>query len=85
MSIVETSLAAQWLKTLPSNVRDVGLISGWGANIPRVSWPKNQNIKNRSNTVTNSIKTLKLAHIKKKSLKKVSSAEIGETTFQSDP
>ena len=30
------------------------------------SWPKSQNIQNRSHIVTNSLKTLKMAHIKKK-------------------
>ena len=34
--------------------------------ISQTLWPKNQNINNRSNIVTNSIKTLKMAHIKKK-------------------
>ena len=34
-------------------------------------WPKKQNINNRSNSVTNSVKALKLVHIeKKKSVKK---------------
>ena len=46
------------VKTLPSNAGGVGSkIRGWGAKIPHVSWPISQNIKNRSNTVTNSIKT----------------------------
>ena len=33
------------------------------------SWPKSQNIQNRSHIVTNSLKTLKMAHIKKKKKK----------------
>ena len=37
---------------------------------PRCLPAKNQNINNRSNAVTTSIKTLKMVHIKKKSLKK---------------
>ena len=42
------------------------MIPGQGAKIPHASWPKNQNIKNRSNVVTNSISTLKMVHVKKK-------------------
>ena len=58
------------VKTLPSNAGGVGSIPGQGAKIPHVSWSKNQSIKNRSNIVTNSIKTLKMVHIKKKKKKK---------------
>ena len=54
------------VKTSPSNTGGEGLIPGQGAKIPHASWPKNQNIKNRSNVVTNSISTLKMVHIKKK-------------------
>ena len=57
------------VKTLPSSAGDAGSIPGWGAKLPHASGSKNQNIK-RSNIVTNSIKTLKMVHIKKKSLKK---------------
>ena len=39
---------------LSSNAGGTGLTPGQGAKIPRASWPKN-----RSNVVTNSIKTLK--------------------------
>ena len=69
------------VKTSPSIARGEGSIPGRGAKIPCASWPKNQNIKQkqyckqlysnkevkkrRSNTVTNSIKTLKMVHIKK--------------------
>ena len=42
-----------------------GLILGWGAKILHASWPKNLKTENRSNIVTNSIKTLKMVHIKK--------------------
>ena len=53
------------VKTLPSNAGREGLIPGRGAKIPHALRPKNQNI-NRSNIVTNSIKTLKkMVHIKK--------------------
>ena len=52
------------VKTLPSNAGGTRLIPGRGAGIPHVSQPKNQNI-NRSNIVTNSIKMLKIIHIKK--------------------
>ena len=53
------------VKTSPSNTGDAGLISGWGIKIPHSSWPKNQSI-NRSNIVSDSIKTFKMVHIKKK-------------------
>ena len=43
--------------------------------MPRASWPKYQNIQNRSSIVTNSIKALKMVHIKnifkKKKVKKI--------------
>ena len=53
-TFLRTSQAVQWLR--PSSVDS---ILGWEAKIPHASWPKNQNINNRSNIVTNSIKTLK--------------------------
>ena len=31
----------------PPNVGDAGLIPGWGTEIPRASWPKNQNMKQK--------------------------------------
>lgn len=37
-----------------------------GAKIQHASWPKKQNIKHRSNTVTYSTKTKKWSHQKKK-------------------
>ena len=55
------------VKTSPSNAGGAGSIPGRGAKIPHASRPKNQN---RSNTVTNSIKTLKMVHIKKKKILK---------------
>ena len=33
------------IKTLPSNAGGAGSVAGWGAKIPRASWPKSQNIK----------------------------------------
>ena len=54
------------VETSPSNAGDAGLIPGRGAQIPHASQPKNQNVSNRSNIVTNSIKTLKMVHIKEK-------------------
>ena len=51
------------IKTSLSNAGGVSSIPGRGAKIPHASWPKNQNIK--QNIVTNSIKTLKMVHIKK--------------------
>ena len=54
------------VKALPSNAENAGSTLGWGADIPHILFPKNQNIKNnRSSIVTNSIKTLKMVHIKK--------------------
>ena len=53
------------VKISPSNARGTGSIPGWGAKIPHVSWPKNQNVKQKQ-IVTNSIKTLKMVRIKKK-------------------
>ena len=58
------------VKTLPSNAGGAGSIPGQGAKITYASGPKNQNIKERSSIVTNSIKTLKMVHIKKKIFKK---------------
>ena len=56
--------------------RQCGFNPWWGVKIPHASWLKNQNIKKkrrrrrrRSNIVTNSIKTLKVVHIKKKKKK----------------
>ena len=52
------------VKALPSGG---GLIPGWGTKIPHFSLraKKKKNLKT-SDTVTNSIKTLRRAHIKKK-------------------
>ena len=52
--------------TLPFHVGGVGLIPGQVLKVPHASWPKNQNMKSRSNIVTNSTKTLEMVHIKKK-------------------
>ena len=48
---------------------DIGWIPSWGTKIPHASWPKKNKTQNRNIIVTNSIKTLKMAHIKKKNLK----------------
>ena len=52
------------VRALPSNVEGEGLIPGWEAKIQK----KKKN--NRSNIVTNSIKTLQMVHIKKRLKKK---------------
>ena len=52
------------VRTFPSNAESMSSIPGQGVRIPHASWPKNQSIKNRSSIVTNSIKTLKMVHIK---------------------
>ena len=53
------------VKTSPSKAGGVGSIPGLGAKIPHALRPKN-----RSDIVTDSIKTLKLVHIKKKKILK---------------
>ena len=50
------------VKTLLSNVGGSGLIPGWGAT-SHMSWDQKFKTENRSNIVTNSIKTLKMVHI----------------------
>ena len=45
------------------------LIPGWGAEIPHARC-QNPKTLNRNNILTNLIKTIKMTHIKKKSLKK---------------
>ena len=52
------------VKTLPSSAGGAGLIPGQGAKISPAFWPKNPP-KYTSNVVTNSIKTIKMAHLKK--------------------
>ena len=52
-------------KPSPSNTGGAGWILGQETKIPHVSLPKNQNINNRNNLVTDSIKTLKWSTYKK--------------------
>ena len=60
------------VKTLPSNAGSVSSIPGLEAKIPygspkkKKKKKKHTHIKTRNNIVTNSIKTLKMVHIKKK-------------------
>ena len=49
--------------TSPSNAGDVGLILGWGTKISQLAAKKPRH--KTGNTVTSSIKTLKIVHIKK--------------------
>ena len=56
------------VKTFPSSTRGEGSIPGWVAKIPHAPGPENQTMKNRNNIVQNPIKTLKMIHIKNKSL-----------------
>ena len=63
------------VKILPSNAGVVDSNPGSGARVPHALWPKNQNIKHRSNIVMNSIRTLKMAYIKK-TLKKITNQQI---------
>ena len=37
--IIEASMVVQWLRP-PSSVRGADSVSGWGTEIPHVSWPK---------------------------------------------
>ena len=53
------------VRTSPSNAVGIGSIPGQGAEILHAFWPKDQNMKQKQ-YVTNSIKTLKIVHIKKK-------------------
>ena len=61
------------VKMLPSNAGGTGSIPGWGSKIPHAWWPKRQNIKQKQycKKQENTIKTLKMVHIKKKNLKKI--------------
>ena len=55
-----TSVVVQWLRfCLPVQAVQVQFLVGELG----TSWPKTQNINNRSNTVTHSIKTFKMAHL----------------------
>jgi len=53
------------VKTSPSNVGGADSVPGRGAKIPHAWGPKTQNLKH-STIITNSVKTLKMVHIKKK-------------------
>ena len=63
-------LGGPLVKTSSSNVKGEGSIPGQGTEIPHGMWPKKQNPNTRSIISTNSIKTVKLVHIKKNILKK---------------
>ena len=49
--------------------REYGIDHAQGIKIPHISWPKNQNRK-QNNTVTKSVKSLKMVHIKKENFQK---------------
>ena len=53
------------VKTSLPNSGSVGSILDQGSKAPGASKPKHQNLNNRNNIVTNSIKTSKMVHIKK--------------------
>ena len=57
------------VKTSPPNAGVLGSVPGRGAKIPDALWPKNQNIKQKE-YCKKFTKTLKMVHVKKKSLKK---------------
>ena len=60
----EDFLGDRVVKTWPSSAEGAGLIPGQGAKISPAFWPKKPP-KYTSNVVTNSIKTIKMAHLKK--------------------
>ena len=64
------------VETLPCNAGAAGLIPAQGAKIPHASRPKNQTIKNRSNIVTNSIKSLLKKHPQQKKKKEEEEEEL---------
>ena len=74
LSYTGTFPGDQVVKNLPSNARSVGLILSQGAKISHALGPKNKTTTTKNpvkqrNIVTNSMKTLKLVHIKKIFLK----------------
>ena len=73
------------LETLPCNAGAAGLIPAQGAKIPHASRPKNQTIKNRSNIVTNSIKSLLKKHPQQKKKKRRRRRRINEGMQQGKP
>ena len=71
------------VKTLPSNAGVVGSGPGWGAKIPQALHAKSQNIHQKQyQNKTNSIKTLKVVHIKKQN-KKTSQSLVGQALSHS--
>ena len=56
-----------WWLRLPSSAGGAGLMPGQGTKISPAFWPKNPK-KYTSNVVTNSIKTIKMAHFTKKKI-----------------
>ena len=56
-----TYIDSAMVRTSPFSAGSVGLIPGWAAKIPHASRPKNQK---RNNSATDSIKTLKMVHVK---------------------
>ena len=77
-----TSLEGQWLR-LHHPMQGRRFNPGGGAKIPHASQPKNQKHKNRSNIVTNSMKTFKMAHVKKKKKFKQKTIELISNLFKS--
>ena len=57
---------------ISSNAGGVGSVHGRGGKIPHALRTKSQNIKQKQYNVMNSIKTLKMVHIKKNLKKKIS-------------
>ena len=55
------------VEALPSSAGGVGLIPGWGAKDPTCITGQKTKTQNGGNIVTNSIKTLKMIHVKKNS------------------
>ena len=64
------------VKTHASNAGGVGFILGPETKIPHDSQPKKTKHKQQDNIVTNSIKTLKMAHIKKNFFKRDNHSDV---------
>lgn len=58
------------LRSSHSSAGGLGLILVPGAKIPHALQPKSHNIKQKQYIVTNSVKSFKMVHIKKKMLRK---------------
>ena len=70
ISSLNGGLKSPLVKISLSNSRGAGSFPCGEAKIPHASQPKKQNINNKSNIITNSIKTLEMVPIQKKKILK---------------